>query len=106
MYISIDFLFTFVFMVMSNLQVNDPYNLYPTQVVLKKQEQQIKHLRKILLTWHNKLSGIELYEMSVIIGLSMKTICKYLRFKESKFKVHLALAILCYLEVNYSHLKD
>jgi len=85
---------------------NDIYSLVPTQKLLYKQEQHIKHLRKILLTWYGKLSASELYEMSAIIGLSLNTISRYLRYKNSRFKVHIALAILCYLEVNYSHLKD
>lgn len=95
-------------MVKGNLVVNDTYSLYADQAIRDKVKAQSKHLQRLLSTWQGKLTYQELFEMAFILDLHIETVKSYIKHgsKRVNFKIYLALAILCYLEVNYSHLKD
>jgi len=95
-------------MVKGNLVTNDPYSIHANEEIRDKVRAQSKHLQRLLMTWEGKLSYQQLFEMAFILNLHMDTIKSYIKHgsKRVNFKIYIALAILCYLEVNYSHLKD
>lgn len=93
-------------MVKSNLPIKDATSLHADQVMLNKVTLQANHLQRLLNTWKGKLNTAQMFEMCFILGLNSRTVKSYIKDKRRSFKIHIALAILCYLELNYAHLKD
>jgi hypothetical protein len=93
-------------MVKPKLPIKDKYNLHYNQLMLEKVTKQSNHLQKLLNAWKGKLNTTEIFEMCFILGLNSRTVKSYIKDKRRSFKIHIGLAILCYLELNFAHLKD
>lgn len=85
---------------------NDTFGLYPTKLLLDKREKYKQNLRRSLNEWSSKLTGTERYYISLHLEIPIFKVKSLLSGNIGEFFAHEALAILCYLELNYAHLKD
>jgi hypothetical protein len=89
------------------LDADDSYSLYTDQKIRDQAKAHSVKLQRALSNWHGKLTTHELFETAFILHLHQETVKSYIKHgsKRVNFKVHIALAILCYLECNYAHKK-